>query len=427
MHTPLRYRDAYTFLFPLIFMAELIVLSQTSIHAFIARLEAPAVSLAAFATAFAFHTTLGSPLWSLPMIAVSFLNSRQAARQLIVFVLPVLVATLVVDLLVTFTSLGDWLFGSVFGGSAAVVEQARYAVLLMYPVMPLVVVRASSMALLMMERKTYLITLGTLVRLGALVAFLAMVPPEMPGAVAGALAHSVGIAVETGLMMAMAWRAGRRLPLLAERPHSIGGMWRFSFPLMINYVAESGVAVTVNFFLGRLATPDLALATFGVVNGLMSVMLAPLRSLEQTIQVLGKQIADHRRLLMLSAQVIALFTFLMVLIFYTPLQWWVIRDLMGLNDRLSGPVAEAMPYALLTAFFWGFAASLRGLLATLRHTRPMTLSAMGRLGVVVAVGMIVFFRPEANGGIVGVVAVTGAALAEVGILGWAITRLHRGV
>ena len=39
MQGSLRYRDAYAFFLPLIFMAELMVLSHSIIHAFLARQE----------------------------------------------------------------------------------------------------------------------------------------------------------------------------------------------------------------------------------------------------------------------------------------------------------------------------------------------------------------------------------------------------
>ena len=49
-------------------------------------------------------------------------------------------------------------------------------------------------------------------------------------------------------------------------------MWGFSWPLMVTQITENGVSFVINFFLGRLAHPDLALAAFGVVNGLSSLV-----------------------------------------------------------------------------------------------------------------------------------------------------------
>ena len=44
--------------------------------------------------------------------------------------------------------------------------------------------------------------------------------------------------------------------------------------------------MSLAFFLGRLENPDLALAGFGVVYGLVRVVLAPIRNLTQTAQAL---------------------------------------------------------------------------------------------------------------------------------------------
>ena len=56
--------------------------------------------------------------------------------------------------------------------------------------------------------------------------------------------------------------------------------------LMITQITENGVSFVINFFLGRLANPDLALAAFGVVNALKSLVASPLRNMAQTAQAL---------------------------------------------------------------------------------------------------------------------------------------------
>ena len=58
--------------------------------------------------------------------------------------------------------------------------------------------------------------------------------------------------------------------------------------------AESGIAFIMNFFLGRLPRPELAIAAFGVLDGLIRVLLSPLRNLIHTTQALVKNRADAR-------------------------------------------------------------------------------------------------------------------------------------
>ncbi len=76
------------------------------------------------------------------------------------------------------------------------------------------------------------------------------------------------------------------LPAEGGEQASYRQMWTFSWPLMVTQVTENGVSFVINFFLGRLANPDLALAAFGVVNALKSLVASPLRNMAQTAQAL---------------------------------------------------------------------------------------------------------------------------------------------
>ena len=53
-------KDAFRFFAPLVFMTELNMISKSVIHAFLARLAAPKMVLAAFSISFTFDSTLAS-------------------------------------------------------------------------------------------------------------------------------------------------------------------------------------------------------------------------------------------------------------------------------------------------------------------------------------------------------------------------------
>ncbi|MED5472405.1 MAG: hypothetical protein VX824_00730, partial [Pseudomonadota bacterium] len=67
-------KESYRFFTPLIFMAELHMLSHAIISAFLARMPDPEPILAAYSIAFYLHATLGSPVWACQFVAISFIK-----------------------------------------------------------------------------------------------------------------------------------------------------------------------------------------------------------------------------------------------------------------------------------------------------------------------------------------------------------------
>ena len=123
-------KDATRFFLPLILMTEMNMISKSVIHAFLARLAAPKIALAAFSTAFAFYTTISSPMEISTVLAISHLRDRRSIVHLLGFYCVLLALPVAVALLVAFTALGDLVFGGLFGASAEVIHQARLATLI---------------------------------------------------------------------------------------------------------------------------------------------------------------------------------------------------------------------------------------------------------------------------------------------------------
>ena len=112
------------------------------------------------------------------------------------------------------------------------------------------------------------------------------------------------------------------MALPATRPvkETIGHYWSFAWPLIINASAELGSIFIINLFLGRLATAELAIAAFGVVHGLVSLLMAPVRNLAQSAQTLVARREDVRTIIVFTAQLVAIFALLALVLFQTPLR-----------------------------------------------------------------------------------------------------------
>lgn len=428
-HTVITLRQATRFFMPLIFMTELNMISKSVIHAFLARLANPATVLAGFSISFAFYYTVTSPTEISTLLSISYLRSRRALRHLLWFFCLVLALPMALVWALAFTPLGDLFYGRLFGATEDVIAQAKLATFMFSLSAPILLARALAFALLLRNHRTVLITYSTLLRLASLGASLVLLPMVMAGpttgAAMGALALVLCMLVETTFAWSQALRYYRALPEHEDTPlPAYRELWRFSWPLMINQASEMGVYTLINIFLGRLAAAELALASFGVVHGLASLMLSPLRNLVQTAQTLAHSWADVAVLYRFTHRLVLFFTVVVALVFLIPpTRAWVLNGVMGLTPELAAYSAPGVMIVFFVAAFWGYAALGRGLLAGARRTGRVAVSAVSRLGLVCLVGLGVLLFPGVNGCLFGIAAWGLTFLVEAALLNH---RVHQG-
>lgn len=424
-YVPLTVRTAVVFFVPLILTTELHQLSHSLVHAFLSRLGDPTTTLAAFSIAFAFNTTFSGILSVATQAGMSYISDKRSFWRVARFYFVVSLAPLVMIEAIALTPLGDWMFGTMMGASAEVTRLAKAASAVMGVWVFPNQLRNIATALCMMRRRTLPISYSTMVRLVSQALMLMVLPFWMEGAVAGAASLVGCMTVEAIYMYWVSRPLYAELPARGGEQASYRQMWGFSWPLMITQITENGVTFVINFFLGRLANPDLALAAFGVVIALNSLVAAPLRNLVQTAQALVHDRADMRVMLRFAHRLTLVYAVLVVGLFYTPMREVILNGIMGLPATLSNYAAPGVQMLLLVVIVWGYSSLFRGLLSAMRKTQVIAASAVIRLLVVFAVGSVTLFAPNLNGAAVGVAAIGAAFLAEVLILGWQVTLYSR--
>ena len=422
-HGPLTPRIALVFFLPLILTTELHQLSHSLVHGFLARLGDPTTTLAAFSIAFAFNTTFSGIVAVGTQAGMSYITDKRSFWRIARFYFLVALAPFVLIETVALSPLGDWLFGRMMGASPEVTRLAKAASAVMglwiFPNQ----IRNITTALCMMRRRTMLISHSTMIRLVSQALMLMVLPFWMEGAVAGAASLVGCMAVEALYMGWVSRPFYAELPATGDERVSYRQLWVFSWPLMITQITEHGVTFVINFFLGRLANPDLALAAFGVVTALKSLVASPLRNLAQTAQALVRNRADMRVILTFAHRLTLVYALLVGCLFYTPMRDVILKGVMGLPDKLSAYATPGVQMILLVVVVWGYSSLFRGLLSAMRKTQIIAASAVIRLLVVFSVGSITLFAPNLNGAAIGVAAIGCAFLSEVLILGW-IVKLH---
>ena len=407
-------------------MAELMMISHAVIAAFLARMPEPEPILAAYSVAFALHATLGSPVWACQIVFLSFVRDRLAVRRLFAFGMQTVMAVAGIWLILSLTPVGEIFLMNVFGVSRPVAEAAKLCLLVSLWIPPTSVVRSLAYAILMAERKTIYVTLGTIIRLAGLAGLLAVLTEWFSGAVVGILALAGCITVETVVAIIIAYPAYKRLAAAGKPVPGYRELWRFSWPIMMMQTAESGVALTANFFLGRLPRPELALAAFGVSESIMRVLLSPLRNLIHTSQTLVKSRADARVIVIFSMHTAVIFGGLTLLLFHVPgLRELVLYDIMGLPAHMAEYVTDALKMSVLLALGMAAAGIARGLLIASRNTGVIAASSILRVFAVLLVGVVALLTGAENGAMVGMLALIVAFGSEAALLIWRLVRLDQ--
>jgi Na+-driven multidrug efflux pump len=237
-------------------------------------------------------------------------------------------------------------------------------------------------------------------------------PFWLDGAAVGGAALVSCMTVETVYIVIVSRPLLAGLEKKKETPPAFSEIWRFSWPLMITQSSEGGIPLVINFFLGRLSNPDLALAGFGVVMGLVRAILSPLRNLVQTAQTLVSSNESLRVMMRFGLATVLFFLGTILTLFYSPLESIILGKIMGLKLELSQYAIPGVKLTFLVAIFWGYSALLRGTLSAMRRTGAIAFTVLIRLAVVVLVCSVTTFLPELNGATVGVLAFGGAFAAE---------------
>jgi hypothetical protein len=419
----LRLSDCYAFFAPLVLMVELNMISKSAIHAFLARTETPDVTLAAFNAAFTFYFAITSTTEVIVALSLSYLKTRADLRRIIGFTATVLCVPWTIALFVVFTDLGNEIFGGWFGLSAQGQLEARWATGMLALSAPVLLLRGTAFALLMLNRKTIVITWSTLVRLSSLAVSLLFLPLWLDGAAIGAAALVFCMASETVFAWFFAWKYLAAMPAGHVTKGTFGHYWRFSWPLVINSSAEMGVIFAINLFLGRLHEAELAIAAFGIIHGLVSLLMAPMRNLAQTAQTLVSRREDVRVIVVFMMQLIVGFVILALVLFQTPLRDTVLRGVMGLTPALANYCEPAMGLAFTMAVFWACTALFRGLLSKARTTTALATAGILRIVTAVLAGSISLSYPELNGGVLGIMAWVSSYAVESCLSGWRLRRI----
>ena len=350
-------KEIALFFFPLLLNVQLMSVSHSIINAALARQHDFITALASFSVAMVLHLFFASPSYQNHTVTITLVRGRRSLRGTILFVLLVATYVSIMLNLLAHTAFGLFVLKDLLGVNDAIARGARSALAILAFLPLFTGFRGLFQGLVIKARRTGLVSLATGVRIAALLVFLALGERWFRGPALGAFALVACIVVETLLMGLFAWRC--HLPPSGEEEKSLGEILRFALPLAFSSCLQQTVPLLINAIISRLPDGPLALASFGVVRGLLFLLAGPVRNLQQAYLTLVRTLPDYRTLITFFLRLSAGMGLLMLLIAF-PGNRLVLGDIMGLKPALRGYIALPLAFCALYPFFYGLSNLLRG-------------------------------------------------------------------
>lgn len=424
---PLTWGALLSFYLPLVLTSQMMTLSIPFINLALSRAADPQLHLAAFGVCFGLTVFLNAPMLVSRDAGAGLCVDQLRWRRMMMLTLWAGGAITVLDLLLAFTALGDWAFGSLLEATPRVIDEAKRVAFGLAPLPLLVGLRGLYSALAMRAQRTRLLTLATLGRLVVIGVFLAVVlhrGEPRAGTVAWAL--TLGIAFET------AWIAWVTRSLRADLVRGDGAgaeftihrMLTFALPLVVSALAWTAMRPLVNAILGRTADSEAAQASFGVLHPLILMTGSALWSLQATHQILATTPARARKALGFGLVMTVIFSAFVFLIGWMPsLRSWLLTELFTLPTELLHYVQPAMHWLFVAPLLLGLRACFKGMILATKRTGVISLTATLDLAAVSSLGFgALLLVPDINGALLGVLLVATAELVESTVLGTTLWR-----
>ncbi len=358
--------------------------------ALIARLPDPIFNLAAFGVAFSFATIAEAPIIMILSASTALVKDLDSYRRLRNFSFALNLAVTVVILLGLHPLVFDWVARDLIGLPDSVAELTHRALLLLVPWPAAIGYRRFYQGILIRQGLTRRVAIGTVIRVigmsgAALVLFRDF---ELPGALVGAGALSVGVVLEAIGTRFMAWGVRERIERTSAKGETLTfrRIADFYFPLALTSVIALGVQPTMIFFLGGSRRSLDSLAVLPVITSLTFLF----RSIGLSYQEAGIALLDgtrenFRRISTFAAVVGVAATAGLGLIAFTPLVHVWFRDVSGLSPELSDFAILPLRIFATIPFFSMQLAYQRAILVVGRATRSVTVSTIIEVATIVAV------------------------------------------
>ncbi len=372
-------RSVFVFWVPLAATWLMMSVEGPILAAVIARLADPTFNLAAYGVAFAFAILVEAPVIMLMSASTALVQDAPSLRRLRVFTWGLNALATGLLLLVLVPPVFEVLMVDLIDLPPEVARITYGALWIFLPWPAAIGYRRFLQGLLIRAGRTRLVAVGTVIRLGAMVATALglAIFADLAGAWVGAAALSAGVCVEAVAARVMARDTLAELSTVAPADGGDGPSYdsiaRFYIPLALTSLIGLTVQPLLTFFMGRAPAPLESLAVFPVVHALSFVFRSfGLSYQEAAIALLGRHNEYYRIMRQFGLWLALATSGGLGLVAFTPLASVWLVTISGLTPELAEyaiwPIRIMVPLPALSVIL----SLQRAVLVQGRRTSPIS-------------------------------------------------------
>lgn len=362
------------------------------ISAVIARLEDPAIHLAAYGSVvFPLAIIIEAPIIMMLAASTALSKDRASYQKIRKYMMLSGLGLTLLHFVIALTPLFDWVVGTVMGVPSPIIDPARTGFLIMTPWTWSIAYRRFNQGVLIRFGHSKVISVGTLIRLftDAGILFVGFTIGSIPGVVVASLAVALGVILEAvfvGVKVAPVVRKKVFNEPKQVEELTFGAFLSFYIPLGMTSFLLLAVQPMMSSALSRMPDPLMSLAVWPVVYGLMFVLRCLGHAYQEVVVALMDEPKAKFLLRRFAFGLAGATTGVLLLIAATPLADLWFEVVCGLPNHLSNLAKTAVWFGVFLPAFSVFQNWLQGLLVHSRKTRNITEAVIVSL-VVTAVGL----------------------------------------
>lgn len=424
---PLSWRRLFSFFIPLGISASLVTISHVIINRTLAFAENAEVVIASYALAMSLVTITERPSTLLRQTCSALVRDRLSFKALLKVTWIFLAFVLAIGVLIVYTPLGKWVFGSLFGIEDSMVPLVVnvYAILMFVSIFS--VIRNIYQGIIITNNRTKWLTIGMAFRLAGMysLSLYFIYSDRITSGKVGAILFLTGMIIEAAVSYSEGRNIAKKMPeKLPDHPvETRSDIFKFYKPLLFSSFIAMLIGPTINVVLGKTDGIALAISSFAIASSLLQLMLSFFTYIHQI--VLNFHHIDPKRVRQFGLLTGFIPVTLLIIIAYTPISYWVLGHIMNVSGELLTQSLYTLRAFVLYALVMPWLDYSNGLILLRGQTKAMFRSQIANAICTFIVLVILLMIFPAWNGVIGALAQSIGLAAELSIITLVIRRTGR--
>lgn len=424
-HNTLTYKQLILFFIPLGISSSFTSITHVIINGTLSRGENAAFIIACYAVAMSVFGIFERPVIIFRQTASALVHDKRGFRLLIQFMIRALIIITGINLIISYTPIGSWLYIHVFNANTDMVQAISETYKILSIVMIFSGIRGVYQGLIINDHSTKWLTIGVVSRLiGMLVLSSVFVKIGFITSMSGAFLFLFGLLIECFISF---YKGHSLLKHDIPEEHSFKllnqDISRFYFPLVAYFFMQTVLTPIIYILLAKSSDIEMSIASFSLAFSITNMILGFFMYTHQLVlQYYGGK--DNQKIIYFIVVLSLIPTVLLSLLCYTPMGMLFMKHVMGADQALSIETIAVLKFFIIKTLLFPWVDFLNGFLMLKRQTNKMLFAQGGNL-VIVTISLWIFVRlwPHLDG-INGSIAAALGELAGFIIVGIIIYRMR---